>query len=187
VCPRRATRLRTAASLLLAAAFAAGCSNPWYLHRFAPNPIVASSVVEAPGTGEVRASVTFHGFRRPVPSEGQWARAELGVRLENGSDRALWLDPESLVLSSLDRQVIGESAEIEPWPGPIPRGGAADYEIVLPLREGRTPWSYDLRRMSFSWLVDFGDERIRQRVVFVQFDPVYDPAAQYPFPEDLLR
>jgi len=182
---QQATRRRALA--LLAGALLAGCSNPWYIHRFAPNPIEAAAVVEAPGEGEVRTTATFHGFRQPVPSEGQGARAELHLRIENDSDRELWLDPESVALSSVDSLTIGDVARIEPPPRPIPRGGTADYEVVLPLKYGRTPWDYDLRRMSLTWLVDFGDERIRQRAQFVQFDPIYDPSAEYPFPEDLLR
>ena len=174
-------------TLAILAAVLASCSNPWYIHRFAPNPMEATAVVEDPGLGEVRSAVTFHGFRRPIPEQGLGARAELSLRVENLSDRELWLDPDGVALSSVDPYTIGAPARIEPLPEPIPLGGVADYELVIPFRDGRTPWSYDLRRMTFSWVLHLGDELIRQRVVFVQFDPIYDPAAEHPFPDELLR
>jgi len=177
----------TRALTILVAALVAGCSNPWYIHRFAPNPMDATVVLEDLGDGEVRSAVTFHGFRQPIPSEGQGAQAELSLRIENRSDRKLWLDPDAIALSSVDPYTIGAPPRIEPRPAPIPRGGVVDYEMVIPLRDGRTPWSYDLRRMTFSWVLDFGDERLRQRVVFIQFDPIYDPSAEHPFPDELLR
>jgi hypothetical protein len=183
----RSVRDRARPLAVLVTALAAGCSNPWYIHRFAPNPVESTAVLEDGGAGEVRSTVTFHGFRQPVPSEGQVAQAELSLRIENRSERGLWLDPDSIALSSVDPYTIGASPRIEPRPAPVPRGGVADYELVIPLQDGRTPWNYDLRRMTFSWVLDFGDEQVRQRVVFIQFDPIYDPSAEYPFPDDLLR
>ena len=70
----RSVRDLNRALLVLVAALAAGCSNPWYIHRFAPNPMDATAVLDDLDSGEIRSAVTFHGFRQPVPRRGRGPR-----------------------------------------------------------------------------------------------------------------
>ena len=102
--------LRVVLILLALAGLAAGCRGPWYDHRFFPSPI---GLEVGPREGEdsgARVLVTVLGIRRPA--DGQPAKFEVRMRIENGGSRDVVLEGESLELLAADLTPIGSAYAI---------------------------------------------------------------------------
>ncbi len=124
---KRTCRSLFAVLVAAVASFGASCAT-WYDLRYVPSPLEVE-LADSSGTALAgRALVSVLGVRRP--KDGQPARFELALRLENLGTAPFALDPTSLELLSADLQPLGV-AQLEPEVVPAVDPGATQNAVLF--------------------------------------------------------
>jgi hypothetical protein len=152
-------------------ALLAGCRSTWYDVRFVPAPLEVRVTAEGEPQAQARALLSVRGIRRA--KDGQPAKVEMKLRVENMGASDVQLDPASLELLAADLVPFGEP-RVFPPPEPIPPGSDAVYEIAFPVPGGRQVDDYDLRGLNLKWDLRFGDRAATTSVIFERFTTPYE-------------
>jgi hypothetical protein len=152
-------------------ALLAGCRSTWYDVRFVPAPLEVRVTAEGEPQAQARALLSVRGIRRA--KDGQPAKVEMKLRVENMGASSVQLDPEHLELFAADLERFGEP-RVFPPPEPIPPGSDAVYEIAFPVPGGREIDDYDLRGLNLKWDLRFGERVATTSVIFERFAPPYE-------------
>jgi hypothetical protein len=146
---------------------------------FVPAPLEVRIGDGEDPSGLARALVVVQGVRRPDAELAQPARFELKMHFENIGNTPLEIEPESFELVSADLQPCGTPRLVQVLDHALAAGEAFDFDLFVPLPEGKTVDDFDLRGLNLNWAVRFGSRRIVTGVSFQRYIPMrydyYDP------------
>ena len=149
--------------------FLAACnSSPFYEHRFQPAPYEAQVASDAVAGSQIRALVTILGLERA--NDGAPYRAIARFRLENLGTVPATVEMDAFQLVSADLQAFGPPTVVSAAAPEIAPGGAAVFDVALPLPQGRRPSEVDLSGLSLRFTVAFGDHKVTASASFQRSD-----------------
>jgi len=152
-------------------ALLAGCRSTYHDVRFVPAPLEVRVTAEGEPQAQARALLSVRGIRRA--KDGQPAKVEMKLRVENLGASDVQLDADSLELYAADLERFGEP-RVNPPPEPIPPGSGVVYGIEFPVPAGRKIDDYDLRGLNLKWDLRFGERAATTSVIFQRFVPAYE-------------